>query len=261
VPAEAKAGNPVPASPARPPAPIPQSSRVLILAWWLCQPLGLFGFSWLTGNSVFVSRYLGLALPGAALAATWAASRFVPAAHWKPLAAALGVGVLLLNGQWSQAWPWHHNSDWRAAARKIQELRLAPSVGRTPWSARVPPDPLFVDPDTPVICPSPFIEAKPPAWRPDYPLTGFLYTHLSVYPVPGKVWPFPFEDSAEAEGFARRLSVQTLAVSTRFVLYGGQGQVGFWRDWFAARPELAGWSNERFRTFGDVEVVVFRRGE
>jgi hypothetical protein len=213
------------------------SSGVLILAWWLCQSLGLFGFSWLTGNSVFLARYLWLALPGAAMVATWAASRFVAEAHWKPLAAALGMGVLLLNGQWNQTWPWHHNSDWRGAARKVRELGIGP--------------------DTPVICPSPFVEARPPVWRPDYPLPGFLYAHLAVYPVPGKIWLFPFEDSAEAEAFARQ---QLPAISKRFVLYGGQGQVDFWRDWFAARPELAGWRDERFRTFGDVEVVVFRDG-
>jgi hypothetical protein len=218
-------------------SPLPRSSRILIASWWLCQPLCLFAFSRLTGNSVFVARYLWLALPGAALAATWVASRFVPATRWKPLAAALGAGVLLLNGQWDRGWPWHHNSDWRGAARKIQELRLGP--------------------DTPVICPSPFIEAKPPVWRPDYPLPGFLYTHLGVYPVPGQIRLFPFEDSAEAEGFARQLSGQTLDVSKSFVLYGGQGQVGFWKDWFNGRPELAGWSNEQFRTFGDVEVVLF----
>jgi hypothetical protein len=217
-----------------------REEAILILTWWLGQPLGLFVFSWLTGNSVFVARYLGLSLPGAALAATWAATwaarQFVSPRQWSLLAAALGVGVLLMNGQWNRPAPWHHNSDWRGAARKIQDLGLAA--------------------DTPVICPSPFIEAKPPEWRPDYPLPGFLYAHLPVYPVPGKTWLFPFEDSPEAEEFARRLATGTLARSSHFVLYGGQGQVDFWTDWFAARPELAGRSVERFRQFGDVEVVV-----
>ncbi len=214
-----------------------REGALLIACWWLCQPVCLFLFSWITGNSVFVARYLGLSLPGAALAATWAAGEFVSSLHWRPMAAALGLGVLLLNGQWNRAAPWHHNSDWRGAARKISELGLQA--------------------DTPVICPSPFIEAKPPDWRPDYPLPGFLYAHLPVYPVPGKVWLFPFADSPEADEFAGRLSAGTLAQSKRFVLYGGQGQVGFWREWFAARPELAGWSADRFREFGDVEVVVF----
>ncbi|MBZ5623192.1 MAG: glycosyltransferase family 39 protein [Acidobacteriia bacterium] len=224
----------------RPDSPtVSRSSFSLLLAWWLCPPFCLFGFSWLTGHSVFVARYLWLALPGGALVAVLAASRFIPAAQWTPLAAALGVGVLLWNGQWDHVWPPHHNSDWRGAARTIQELGMGP--------------------ETPVICPSPFIEAKPPAWRPEYPLSGFLYTHLSVYPFPGRIYPLPFEDSPEAEEFAGRLAGQVLAVSKRFVLYGGQGQVGFWRDWFRARPELAGWSNEQSRTFGDVEVVVFEK--
>jgi hypothetical protein len=43
---------------------------VLIAAWWLCQPILLYAFSWLTGDVVFVPRYLQLALPGAALAST-----------------------------------------------------------------------------------------------------------------------------------------------------------------------------------------------
>ena len=121
----------------------------------------------------------GYRYPEPRSAATWVVGELVSSRHWKPMAAVLGVGVLLLNGQWNQAWPWHHNSDWRGAARKIQALGL--------------------DPGTPVICPSPFIEAKPPVWRPDYPLPGFLYAHLPVYPVPGKVWLFPFEDSPEGE--------------------------------------------------------------
>src|ERR1700722_328167 len=51
----------------------PPGSRALILSWWLSQPLCLFAFSWITGNSVFVYRYLYLSLPGAALAAGAAA--------------------------------------------------------------------------------------------------------------------------------------------------------------------------------------------
>ena len=52
------------------------SSWVLILGWWLWHPLALFAFSLVTGNSVYVDRYLSLALPGAALTATLAAACF-----------------------------------------------------------------------------------------------------------------------------------------------------------------------------------------
>lgn len=218
--------------------PIPSPSALtLIAAWWLCQPFALFAYSRLTGNSVFVNRYLYLSLPGAALTACVALAFFIPSPRWKPLAAALAVGVLLMLGDWHTLWPRHKESDWRAAARAINQLELAPY--------------------TPVVCPSPFIEAKPPVWRPDYPLPGWLYAHLAVYPVSGKPYLLPFEASAAAQQYATELSKQTLASSGRFVIYGDNHNVFVWRDFFAARPELAGWSNRRLGPFGDVDAVLF----
>jgi len=213
-----------------------QASLTLILAAWLAEPLCLFFFSHLTGNSVFVARYISLMLPGTALAATAAAAIFIPAEQWKSLAAVLAVGVLLFLGQWRNPLPPHSNSDWRGAARSINELAGA---------------------GTPVICPSPFIEAKPPVWQPDYPLPGFLYAHLSVYPLRGKTVLFPYDSSPKAEEFALRLSREALPVQGRFILYGQHPGVLFWRDWFASRPEFAGWRNRPLGSFGDVDVVVF----
>jgi len=149
----------------------PHSAWILFLGWWLCQPVCLFGFSWLTGNSVFVRRYLFLMLPGVALTATAAVARFIPAVRLNRLAAVLGAAGLLALGDWGHLWPAHEHSDWRGAARKVDELALGP--------------------ETPVICPSPFIEARPPVWRPDYAMPGFLYAHLPVYPVAGKTYLFP----------------------------------------------------------------------
>jgi len=210
----------------------------LVLGWWLCHPLCLFAFSRMTGNSVFLSRYLFVALPGVALAGTAIAAVFLPAQYWKP-AAALGLAVLLFQGHWSHLWPAHHNSDWRAASRSLDSLSLGP--------------------DVPVICPSPFIEARPPVWRPDYPISSFLYSHLLVYRMSGKPYPFPFESSPEAEQFAAQLSKKTLSSSPRFVVYGGGRAVRFWTKWFGARPELAAWQSWRLGMFGDVEVVVFEK--
>ena len=213
------------------------SALLLILVWWLCQPVCLFGFSWITGNSVFLPRYMFIALPGAALMATVAAAPFLPAAQWRPVSIVLGAAILLFLGQWGHLWPVHQNSDWRAAAAGIQKLGI--------------------DAEVPVICPSPFIEARAPEWNPDYALPGFLYAHLSVYPIPGKIYPFPFQTSPEAEKFAVRLSRDTLAGSKRFVIYGWNQNVWFWRDLFAARPELSGWTKRRLGSFGDVEAIVF----
>jgi hypothetical protein len=220
----------------RPANPVSATSLTLVLAWWLCQPLALYGFSWLTGNSVFVTRYLSIMLPGVALSATALAARSIPPAQWKQLAALMGAAALLLQGQWTRVWPVHEHSDWRGAAREVNALALGPA--------------------TPVICPSPFIEARPPAWRPDNPLPGFLYSHLSVYPIAGQPVLFPFATSPEAEAYATQLTRETLASSRRFLIYGGNGPASFWSKWFAARSELAGWSYAR-HAHGDVNVVEF----
>ena len=226
------------ASHPRPPH-ISPTSWILFLAWWLCQPLCLFAFSWLTGNSVFVRRYLFLMLPGAALTATAAVAYFTPPPRMKFLAAALAAIGLAALGDWGHLWPAHEHSDWRGAARKVNQLTLGP--------------------DTPVICPSPFIEARPPVWRPDYHMPGFLYSHLPGYPIAGKVCLFPFETSPEAERYAAELTRGPLSASRRFLLYGGNGATRFWRKWFTARPELAGWRSVRL-PYGDVDVIQFDAG-
>ena len=220
-------------------AKLSASTMVGIGAWWLCQPIALFAFSWLTGNGVFVPRYLQLALPGAALAATAAAARFIPITQWNRCAAVLALGALVFGGPWRPLWPRHHNSDWRAAAAAVNRIEA--------------------DAATPVICPSPFIEARPPAWRPDYPLPGFLYAHLDVYPIDAAPYLFPFADSPQAEGLASALTRGSLAASHRFLIYGWEPQVNFWRGWFAARPEFAGWRQRRLGPFADVDLVEFER--
>ena len=216
------------------------SSLALILGWWLSQPACLYLFSRLSGNSVFVQRYLSLTLPGAALAAVAVSARFIPKEQWKPLALALGMGVLLVRAQWTTLWPQHDNSDWRGAARSVNQLRLGP--------------------DLPLVCPSPFIEARWPVWWPGYPLPSFLYAHLPVYPVAGRPYPFPNETSPEAERYAAGLLRGRLSDSGRFLVYGGAGNVAFWRKWFAARMEPLGWTNRSLGEFGDMGAILFERG-
>jgi len=217
---------------------IPVSAIALILAWWMWHPLALFAFSRISGNSVFLPRYTALSLPGTAMAATLAAAWFLPSRFWKPAALMMGLGALIAVGDWKELWPPHHNSDWRGAALAVNELRLPVS--------------------TPVICPSPFVEARPPAWTPDYKMPGFLYAHLLVYPVRfGNVALFPFTTSPEAEEYAAALADGAIPAAGRFVIYGGNGQAHYWRDWFEKR--LAGWSHRSLGSFRDVDVVVFEK--
>ena len=221
-----------------PPAPV-IADRILILSWWLCQPLSLFAVSVISGSSVFVARYYSLALAGTALAAAMWAGRSLPRGAWKPAAAILGIGALVLGGQWNRLWPANHKSDWRGAALEVRRLAAGPAI--------------------PVICPSPFVEARPPVWTPEYRLPGFLYSHLAVYPLRGRILLFPFDDSPQAESNAARLAASTLTQAGGFAIYGGAGQAGFWWKWLAARPELAGWSSRRIGDFGDVTVIWFSR--
>jgi hypothetical protein len=215
-----------------------RSALVLVAAWWLGQPVCLFAYSYLTGNSAYVPRYFSISLPGLALAATFAARPFFSAAQWKPMAALVGTGALALLGQWTSLWPQHQHSDWRGAAamanREAPDARIA------------------------VICTSPFVEGQWPTWRPDYPLPGFLYAQLPVYPLHGRVLLFPFERGRESEQYAASLLPETLTAPGRFLIYGGAGNVRDWRNWFAQRPELDGWDNRLVR-FGDVYLVLFSR--
>jgi hypothetical protein len=216
------------------------SSVVLIAAWWLLQPLALFAVSRVTGSSMFVARYLYLGLPGAALAATLAAAYFIPPDWWKPLSVVFAAGVLLMLGQWRERWPMHHGSDWRLAAHTIDQ-----------WGSN--------QPGIPVLCPSPFIEARPPVWQPSYALPGFLYCHLPVYPFRGHPYLLPFDDSPEAEQYVQSLADGAIAKSGRFLIYGGSGSVRYWRNWFSIQPQFSSWHRERLGNFGDVVVELFEK--
>jgi len=222
------------------PRALTASALVLIAAWWLCQPVLLFFFSRLTGESIFVGRYLDLALPGAALAATAASARFLPSGSWRLLSAALALAALLLMAQWRQPWPRHHDSDWRAAAAAVNQAEAGSG-------------------EVPVICISPFIEARPPVWTPAYPLPGFLYSYLSVYPIRGRIYLFPFETSPQAGSFAAALADGTLSQSRRFLIYGWGPQVRYWHAWFGRRAKFADWREHTLGPFADVDVVEFDR--
>ena len=213
------------------------SAIALIAGWWAVQPLALFAYSHITNISVFSTRYLSIALPGVALAATAAAAFLLPKTAWRTSALAMGIAALVFSGQWDELWPPHHNSDWRAASQAANALGLGQ--------------------DTPVLVVSPFIEAQPPLWRPDYPLPGFLYCHLEVYPVTGKPYLLPYDVSPAAKQYAESLAVSTLPAARRFLIYAGARDVTLWRDWFAARPEFAQWRSRLLGPFRDVDVALF----
>jgi hypothetical protein len=217
--------------------PVAVSSLALVIAWWLIPPVTLFDFSWLSGQSLFVGRYYSLLLPGAALAGTAFAARFIPAWRWPAVSAVFAAGVLIWVGEWSRAVPGYHNADWKDAAQTV--------------NARV------LGEETPVLCASPFVEGRSPAWHPEYPLPSFLYAPLAVYPIHGRIYTFPFETSREAEQYAITLTRTTLGPSRRFLIYGSDISVDYWRDWFERRLGPRGWTDRKLGPLGTVWLIEF----
>lgn len=210
----------------------------LVLGWWLLTPVTVFLFSRLSGASLFVPRYLSLSLPGVAMSATIATAMYIPRGLWRPASLAMGTAALVLAGNWNALWPEHDPAGWRPAALYVNAM--------TPTT------------DTPVLAMSPFVEALPPVWRPDYPLPGYLYAQLSAYPLRGKPYLFPFRPVDEARVYAAKLAAETLPRYGRFLIYGGIPGAEYWREWLSRRAELAGWHSEA-RDFGDIRVVVFEK--
>ncbi|QOY86694.1 hypothetical protein [Paludibaculum fermentans] len=219
------------------PSTLCMTSGVLLLGWWFVHPVTLFAYSVETGNSVFLPRYLSLAWPGILLGTAFLLARYLPASFWRPLAVLAGVWALAQSAGLPLDAP-AHRSDWRGAAQAIAALH---------------------DPDVPVICPSPFVEARAPEWRPDYVLPGFLYAHLAAYPLAGRPLLLPYAPSEEGLRYARGLSSTRLPAAGRFVIYGGDRNVEFWQRWFSQRPELQGWTARQLGAFGDVKAVLFER--
>jgi hypothetical protein len=214
------------------------SAIVLVLAWWLLTPIAIFVFSRMSGESLFVPRYLSLRLPGIALAAAMAAGLFLPERLWRGASIAMAAGALAVAGNWHTLWPEHDRADWRPAAEYVNQ-----NVTET---------------DTPILCASPFIEAVAPVWRPDYPMPGFLYAQLAAYPLRGREYLLPFRPSDEARTYATNLADETLPRFRQFLIYGSTENARYWREWFSRRTELQGWRSS-VRSFGEVSVVSFER--
>ena len=51
-----------------------------------------------------------------------------------------------------------------------------------------------------------------------------------------------------------------LASEGRFIIYGWEPQVHFWRDWFHGLPEFSGWKQRRLGPFADIDAWVFEAG-
>jgi hypothetical protein len=216
---------------------VSRSGFMLALIWWLVCPVCLFAYSKLSGNGVLIMRYASLMLPGIALTVTAIVGAFLPAANWRAAALCTGVVALALTGDWTHLWPAHEHDDWRDAAA---------------WERTLASD------DTPVLCPSPFVEAQPPVWKPDYPVVSFLYSHLEFYTIRGHLKLLPFQPAPESERYLDALLRSDLLPAGRFVEYGSTRKVEALDRWVSRQPELAGWRRES-REFDNLSVVIYVR--
>ncbi|MDP9054508.1 MAG: glycosyltransferase family 39 protein [Acidobacteriota bacterium] len=212
--------------------PASGSDLALLLMWWLWMPLCLYAFSRASGTVLFVPRYFSPVLPGIALVITAAVAVCLPHHLWKRAAALLALAALISQGNWRSVWFDHTQENWKQAASDAD---------------------LAVESDMPVIAVSPFIEAQPPVWTPQYKLPGFLYAPWFVYPVRGRVYPFPFMRGPESEAYAASLVTEVLSKRSRFMVYGAGRNTAGWIGWFIKRPEFAGWQV----TQGGTGVVAF----
>ena len=145
----------------------------------------------------------------------------------------------LMPSHWHMlVWPEHDGADWRPAAEYARHT--------------------LDTPETPILCISPYIEAQPPVWRPDYPMPGFLYAQLVAYPLRGREYLLPFQPSDEARGYMATLAINILPRFRRFLIYGSKAQAEYWREWLAGRPDFETWRSEK-RDFGGLRVIVFDR--
>lgn len=217
--------------------PGPVSRLVLIAMWWLWQPAFLLASSLVTGNAVFLPRYFSLAIPGMALAGALAIGVFIPDRFWRPAAIVLAGGLAAMH--FVKEFPPSRHSHWREAAAEVGKLTRG-SI-------------------TPVLCPSPFVEARSPVWTPQYALPGFLFAHLDAYPI--REIPALLPSAVEPEGkrYARTVLIEKIVPAGRFVLYGGGYGVNHWAAWLTEQPELDDWEHRLVGVFGDVEVVLFRK--
>ena len=147
-----------------------RSSPAPLFAWaviWLTWPLVLFALARLTGSSFYVSRYMALSAVGFVLLAAGGLSFLRPS--WRYL----GMVLLLL----LHVAPGNRARQLRDGDMRPLAAWLEAGGGGAPWLANS----LFVESSIPD--PSPHADQ----------LAGWLFSHVSAYPVTNAVFPMPWQ--------------------------------------------------------------------
>ena len=191
----------------------------LLCCWWLICPVTLFAYSRLTGNGVLIMRYASLMLPGLALTITAIAATFFPSGWWKP--AALATGAVALG-----------------IPRPVEQALAGARTGRLARRRRHGTQRGLKG--TPVLCISPFIEAQPPVWTPDYRTPGIPEFELPLLSDPGRHEAVAVRTGAGCPSGTLGGCWDRSCAFGEFITYGSTWAVGRVDEWLQKRPELSG---------------------
>jgi len=215
------------------------STLVLVGTWALLPCVLLFGVSSISTVKVFIPRYLLSAAPGLALLAGWLICAVRP-----PRAQLFALSVFSLATMFSSGGLLHppHGGDWRAL---IDDVKKA-----------------VVDPATPLLVRSGFIESASFDGQSGDPEPQYFHAPLLAYPAPGRIVLLP-EQMDQQAGTILETAASTLLQSSRTFLLVTSGD-SVYEYWLLGRLSRAGFKIERTTFYGGkgstLRLIAFSKG-
>jgi uncharacterized membrane protein len=166
-----------------------RATSLVLIAWITVPALILFGWSLLTGNSLFLSRYFIWYLPALSILGASVLGAFSTKSARLTALAVITILICVKNASTALV-----AEDWRGAARAIS---------------------LEDSSSSPVLLYSGLVEANDPAWLDNVESSDYLTCPFSFYPVPGKVMALPPELSTKGNKAYFASNVLPVLVSNR----------------------------------------------
>lgn len=215
------------------------SALVLVITSALLPCVLLFAVSNISTVKVFIPRYLLAAAPGLALLAGWLISAVRPAR-----AQLIALSVFTLATILSSGGLFHppHAGDWRAAINDVRKIA--------------------VDPATPVLVRSGFIESVLFDSRSGQPEPPYAHAPLLAYPPSGRVVLLPGRMYPVTEKALETAASTFIQSSPTFLLLTSGDSI--YEYWLLGRLSSAGFKIERTTFYGGrnttLRLVTFRKG-
>ncbi|HXI57693.1 MAG TPA: hypothetical protein VNO55_16625, partial [Polyangia bacterium] len=194
------------------------STLALACGWWLLPPLALFVASRATGQTVLIERYLLHTAVAQALVVAFLYRRApAPLARLALLLCLLPVPILFAAKDWARP-------DGQASTRApLRAVRTVDPAGTAP---------LFVCSGHPL--------SNQSDWRHAAEQGSFLYSPLTAYPVPNRIYPLPFALDESTKAYVRAAADGVLRRADQ-ILFVGQPPSDT-TTWFQAFFEARGYT-------------------